>query len=127
MAIGYSRVIDIEFDKAEEVVRNALYKEGFGVITKADVKQALAKAGFEFDDYIILGACYPKFAYEALKSDLEIGLLLPCNLIIYKNKKGKTVVSAINPIEAMSMVDNKELEKIAPKIKKMLEQVIDSL
>ncbi|MGV8152462.1 MAG: DUF302 domain-containing protein [Candidatus Nanoarchaeia archaeon] len=128
MAIGYSKVLDIlDIIKAEELVRNALYKEGFGVMTKGDVKLALNKSGFEFDDYIILGACYPKYAYEALTSDKEIGLLLPCNVIIYRNNNGKIVVSAINPVEAMSMIDNPKLASIAPKVKEMLERVIDSL
>jgi uncharacterized protein (DUF302 family) len=127
MAIGYSKVLDIDFVNAEEIVRKALYDAGFGVMTKGDVKEALAKAGFVFDEYIILGACHPNSAYQALTSEPEIGLLLPCNVIIYKNKEGKTVVSAINPIEAMSMVDNPKLAEIAPKIKEKLEKVIDSL
>lgn len=127
MAYGYSKIIDVKFEDAEEKVRDALYNAGFGVMTKGDVKQALKKAGFEFDEYIILGACHPPSAYKALNSEPEIGLLLPCNVIIYKNKEGKTVVSAINPIEAMSMVDNPKLAEIAPKVKEMLEKVIDSL
>ncbi|MBR9706104.1 DUF302 domain-containing protein [Candidatus Pacearchaeota archaeon] len=126
MAYGYSKVIDIEFEQAEEVVRKALYEHGFGVMTKGDVKLALKKAGFEFDDYIILGACYPELAYKALKVEPEIGLLLPCNVIIYK-KQGKTIVSAINPIEAMGMVENEKLTEIASIVKEKLESVIDSI
>ena len=126
MAIGYSKELDCSFEEAEEKVRQALYINGFGVMTKGDVKTALSKAGFDFEDYIILGACYPKYAYEALNSNPEIGLLLPCNVILYK-KKDKVIVCAINPVEAMSILNNPEIEKIAFIIKEKLERVIDSL
>lgn len=126
MAYGYSKKVNFCFEEAEVKVRKALDDAGFGVMTKGDVKIALSKAGFEFNDYIILGACYPSIAFEALKVDPEIGLLLPCNVIIYK-KCGDVIVSAINPVEAMGMVESPELKKIAPIIKDKLEKVIDSL
>lgn len=126
MVLGYTKELDVSFEAAEELVRKSLIENGFGIMTKGDVKIALSKAGFEFEDYVILGACYPEYAYKALNKNPELGLLLPCNVILYK-KEDKIVVSAINPVEAMSMVKDEEIKEVAKIIKEKLEKVINDL
>jgi len=82
------------------------------------------KLDVDYGEYIILGACNPPFAYEALKAEKEIGLFLPCNVIVYVDK-GEIYVSAINPIEAMSIVENEKLEEVAKEVGEKLKRVID--
>lgn len=125
---GISKDIDAEYEKAVEKTRTALADEGFGVLTEIDVKTTLKKKlGKDFKKYIILGACNPPYAYEALSNEEEIGLLLPCNVIVYENEKGGSTVSAIDPVAAMNMVDNPALGKIAGEVRAKLEIVIKNL
>jgi uncharacterized protein (DUF302 family) len=108
MNYGYSKSVELDFDDAVARTKEELKKEGFGVLTEIDVKKTLKeKLDVNYDDYIILGACNPPFAHKALEAEKEIGLLLPCNVIVYR-KDDKTYVSAINPVEAMSVVKNEE-------------------
>src|SRR3989344_4766036 len=109
MSYGISKEVSLGFDETVERVRLELQKEGFGVLTEIDVKSTLKnKLDVEFEDYLILGACNPPFAYKALQAEMEVGLLLPCNVIVYR-KDNKTFVSAIDPACAMSVVDNYKL------------------
>jgi uncharacterized protein (DUF302 family) len=127
MNYNNSREINLEFNEAISRVREALKNEGFGILTEIDVKSTLKnKLGVDYEDYVILGACNPPFAYKALQAEKEIGLLLPCNVIVYR-KDGKTFVSSINPEEAMSMVENQELKEIACQVGEKLRKVVDSL
>jgi len=127
MAYNYSKQVELEFDEAVVKVKETLKTEGFGVLTEIDVKTTLKqKLNVDYEDYVILGACNPPFAYEALQAEKEIGLLLPCNVIVYLDD-GKTHISAINPMDAMSMVDNSKLKEIAQTIKEKLEKVVDNV
>lgn len=127
MAYNYSKQVEWQFDEAVTKVKDMLKEEGFGVLTEIDVKETLKnKLDVDYDEYVILGACNPPFAYKSLQAEKEIGLLLPCNVIVYV-MEGKTYVSAINPVEAMSMVDNPELKEIARTIKEKLEKVINNV
>jgi len=127
MGYGYTKEINLGFEEAEARVRKELQKEGFGVLTEIDVKTTLKnKLDVDYKNYKILGACNPPFAYKALQAEKEIGLLLPCNVIIYKDKD-KVFVSAINPAEAMGMVNNPELKEIAGEVGEKLKRVIDNL
>jgi uncharacterized protein (DUF302 family) len=104
-----------------------LQKKGFGVLTEIDVKATIKKKlDIDFDNYIILGACNPPFAYKALQAEKEIGLMLPCNVIVYSND-GKTIVSAILPTEAMKSIGNSSLDEIAKIIEQKLKKVVDSI
>lgn len=124
---GYTKKTDLFFEEAIVKTKNELNKEGFGVLTEVDVKATLMnKISVEFDKYTILGACNPHFAYKALKAEKGIGLMLPCNVIVYEND-GETFVSSILPKTAMSMIDNKELLIIAEEIENKLVRVIDSI
>jgi len=124
---GYKKNLNLPFDEAVESVRSALKEEGFGVLTEIDVKATLKKKlDAEYSDYIILGACNPPFAYKALQAEKEIGLMLPCNVIVY-NDNGKTIASAVLPTVAMSMIQNPELKDIAQEVEAKLKRVIDEL
>ncbi|MFC1906521.1 DUF302 domain-containing protein [Chloroflexota bacterium] len=124
---GYKKKVMVSFDKAVAKTREELQKEGFGVLTEIDVKATLKKKlDVDFDNYIILGACNPPFAYQALQAEKDIGLLLPCNVIVYE-QEGEVFVSAIVPTVAMSMVENEELRRIAVQVEPKLKQVIDNI
>lgn len=107
--------------------REELQKEGFGVLTEIDVKATLKKKlDVNFDDYIILGACNPPFAYQALQAEQDLGLMLPCNLIVY-NKNGKTFVAVIKPTVQMEKIGNPKLKVIAAQVEEKLKKVIDAI
>lgn len=124
MTYGFSRTVDMPFDAAVEKVTAELQKEGFGVLTTIDVKETLKKKlNVDFKNYKILGACNPPFAHKALQADEEIGLLLPCNVIVYE-KSGKSVVAAFDPMSMSRIMDNTSVEPIASEVKQRLERVI---
>ncbi len=124
---GYSRTLDLAYDQAVEHTREALKAEGFGVLSEIDIKEKLKeKLGVNFRNYVILGACNPALAYETLQQELDIGLLLPCNVIVYE-LDGKTVVSAVDAAKMLSVVGNPKLEPTAGKVNEKLHRVIDSL
>ena len=127
MNYGYKKQINIEFEDAVEKIKEELQKEGFGVLTEIDVKKTLKeKLNIDYENYAILGVCNPSFAYKALQAEKEIGLLLPCNIIVYE-EDSKVFVSAINPLKAMSIVNNKNLKDIAQQIKKKLKRIIENV
>ena len=127
MNFGISAESEQGFEETVNRVRSLLKEEGFGVLTEIDVKKTMKeKLDVEYQNYIILGACNPQFANKALESDKEIGLLLPCNIIVYEEDK-KTKVSAINPIVAMSIVENKEIEEVGKGVSEKLKRIIDSI
>ena len=122
---GLKKETNMTYEKAIDHVKEELQKEGFGVLTEIDVKATLKKKlDVDYNKYIILGACNPQFAYQALQAETDIGLLLPCNVIVYE-KDNKAVISVIKPSVAMQMVENKELGKIASEVEKKLERVIN--
>ncbi|MBN2075733.1 MAG: DUF302 domain-containing protein [Dehalococcoidales bacterium] len=127
MNYGYKRQVNASYVETVTKTKEELQKEGFGILTEIDVKATLKKKlDVDFDNYVILGACNPPFAYQALQAEKDIGLLLPCNVIVYE-ADGKTYVSAIVPTVAMNMVENPGLENIAVEVEKKLKKVIDSI
>ena len=127
MKYGYKRKIPLPFGEAVEKVRSELSKEGFGVLTEIDVKASLKeKLGLDYDNYLILGACNPPFALKALQAEKEIGLLLPCNVVVYEDG-GEVFVSAILPTVAMGMVENPFLADIAKTAEGKLKNVVDNV
>ena len=123
---GLIRKIDAEFDEATERTRTALGKEGFGVLSEIRIDEKLKeKLGVEFRRYLILGACNPPLAYRTLLEDIDIGLLLPCNVIVYEAEdKKSSVVAAIDPIKMMSMIDNAAIHQVADEVRERLQKVI---
>jgi uncharacterized protein (DUF302 family) len=124
---GYGRTLDIPYSRAVERAREALKAEGFGVLCEIDIKEKMKeKLGIEFRNYVILGACNPPLAHQTLQRELNIGLLLPCNVIVYE-EGGCSVVAAIDAVKMMSVVQNREVESTAAQVNEKLRRVIDSL
>lgn len=119
--------LDVPYEQAVEQVTAALKKEGFGVLTEIDVKATLKKKlEADFRKYVILGACNPPLAHRALSTQLEIGLLLPCNVIVYEDNGG-SVVSIVDPISMLGVVEDPELEPVADEARARLERVAQAL
>ena len=113
------------FAAAVEHVRSELQKEGFGVLCEIDVEATLrAKLGVETEPYLILGACNPPLAHRALEAEPELGVLLPCNVVVYE-RAGETTIAAIDPERMLSIVDNDELVVVAAEVKTRLASVVE--
>jgi uncharacterized protein (DUF302 family) len=124
---GFGRVLNLSFEKALDRVRDALKAEGFGVLCEIDVQEKLKeKLGVEFRKYKILGACNPPLAYQALQEEIGLGLLLPCNVVVYE-MDDLTVVAAIDAAKMLSVVENAKLERSASMVNEKLQAVIKSL
>ncbi len=122
-----SKKSSLSFSDTLEKTKSELKKEGFGVLTNINIKATLKeKLGVERDNYVILGACNPPNAHKALNAEIEIGLMLPCNVIVYE-KEGDTYVSAIRPSVAMGMIDNPGLVDVAGTIEEKLQRVIEGV
>ena len=126
---GLRVTLPVDYDEARERTVDALKQEGFGVLTSIDVKQTLKqKLDKEFRKYVILGACNPVLASRALEHELEIGLLLPCNVIVYETDPGKSAVAAMAPIPALEIVGSRpELRTIASEADERLRRALASL
>ena len=124
---GFSKTIDVPYKEAVEKTRAALKTEGFGVLCEIDIKEKLKeKLGVNFRNYVILGACNPPLAYKTLQQEINIGLLLPCNVIVYEaDEAGKSVVAAIDAKTMLSVVgDNATLDAVATEVNEKLRRVI---
>lgn len=127
MKYGYTKKTSLSFEEATQKVKETLEVEGFGILTEIDVKATMKKKlNVEYENYLILGACNPEFAHKALQEEKEIGLLLPCNVIVYEDS-GEIHVSAILPSVGMSMVENSKLAEISVEVEQKLKNAIDSL
>ena len=126
---GLSRQIDLPYEQAVERVIVALKEQGFGILTEIDVKKTLkAKLNKDFTKYIILGACNPPLAFRALSAELDIGLLLPCNVDVYEHpESGKTIVSAVNPEILVDVTGRKDLAPIAEEVRAKLTAALNAL
>ncbi len=128
MTYYFAKTLDIPFDVAVDEVISALKGEGFGVLTTIDIQEALKKKlGVEFPRYVILGACNPTLAFEALQVENKIGTMLPCNVIVRDNGEGRTEVAAVDPVSSMQAVDNPKLANVAATVQAKLASVINSL
>ena len=124
---GFTKEVDVPFEEVIELVSEELKKEGFGILTKIDVRGKFKeKLGIDFKKYVILGACNPLSANKAILAEENIGLMLPCNVIVYEKEK-KTAISIIKPTIAMKMIDNEELKEVAEDIETRLKRVIDAI
>ena len=127
MEYGFYKETDLTYEQALEKVPEVLKAEGFGVLTTIDVKDTLKKKlDVDFDRYIILGACNPHFAYEALKAEESIGLLMPCNVIIHE-KNGKVKLSIFNPMVISQVSDNPKLKDLSVKLSEKIQSVLSNL
>jgi uncharacterized protein (DUF302 family) len=120
--------VNIPFDEADKKIREALKDVGFGIITEIDMKTTLKnKIGKDIKPYKILGACNPKFAYEAIQEEEKIGIMLPCNVTLIDNGDGTTNVAVMNPVSALSIVENKKIIPFAQEVKELLEKALEKL
>lgn len=126
---GFSRTVPFAYDEAVARTREELGKEGFGVLTEIDVRATLKKKlDVEFRPYVILGACNPPYAYQALQAERDIGLLLPCNVVVYAgDEPGTSVVAALDPEEALKLTGNDAIVGVASEVKARLERALTRL
>lgn len=127
MELGITKKVDYSFEETITKVKEALKAVGFGVLTEINLKETIKKKiNKDFKNYVIFGACNPNHAYEVLSKEPMVGLMLPCNVIVYKDN-GKTVVSAINPEEVIGIIENDELKDVANVVTEKLKKVIEML
>ncbi|MDP3582627.1 MAG: DUF302 domain-containing protein, partial [Ignavibacteria bacterium] len=123
-----SKIVNYSFDEAITKVTEELKKEGFGILTEIDVKETLKKKlQVDFRKYKILGACNPPFAYKALQAEENLGVLLPCNIVVQEKEDSTIQVSAINPMESMQAVQNEALGEVASEVSARLKKVLENL
>jgi uncharacterized protein (DUF302 family) len=124
---GFSRRVRLAYEEAVARTKDALKSEGFGVLTEIDVRRTLReKLNAEFRKYVIIGACNPPLAQRALQSELEIGLLLPCNVIVYE-EDGGSVIAAFDPEAALGLAENPALSEVAGEAKARLQRALESV
>ena len=127
MKYGYKRKVPLPFREAAERTKTELAKEGFGVLTEIDVKATLKKKlSVDYENYLILGACNPRIALRALQAEKDIGLIMPCNVIVYE-ENGNVYVSAMLPTVAMAMIENPSLADIAKTAEEKLKTVVNNI
>jgi len=128
MQYYFSKVVTLNFDEAVSRVIDALKEEGFGVLTEIDIKKTLKKKlNVDFKKYRILGACNPPLAYQALQAEENVGLMLPCNVIVKECEENKVEVAAIDPVASMGAVNNPKLLSLAEIVSAKLKKVIQSV
>jgi uncharacterized protein (DUF302 family) len=128
MAPGYGKTVDRPFDETLQQVEAALEREGFGIMTRIDVRQALKqKIDVDFHPYQILGACMPHMAHKALTAAPQVGVLLPCNVVVREVEPGRTRVEVINTGAMTMMFPGGELNEVAAKVGVHLDKVLDSI
>ena len=123
-AYAITRQTDLSLEQATERVRSELQSAGFGVLCEIDVAATLkGKLGIERDPYVILGACNPSLAHRAMEAEPELGVLLPCNVVVYEHE-GRTHIAAVNAERMLSIVGNKQLAPIAEEVRERLAAVV---
>ena len=128
MSYYKSAVLRAPFQETIEQVEAALQEEGFGIISRIDIQEALkSKIGVDFRPYTILGACNPQLAYEALKIEDKVGTMLPCNVVVQAKNGEETEVAVIDPVASMQAIDNPELARAAQEVRSRLFRVVDRL
>jgi uncharacterized protein (DUF302 family) len=125
MTYYINRVLPVAFDVAIARTKEALKTEGFGVLTEINVQETLkAKIGVDFPKYVILGACNPTLAHEALQLENKVGTMLPCNVVVRDAGEGQTEIAAIDPVASMQAIDNPALKQAAQVVRAKLEKVV---
>ena len=128
MDYGYQRIIDKSFEDVESGIRISLQEQGFGVLTEIVVNETLKKKlNVDFRRYKILGACHPPTAFKALSSELEIGLLLPCNVTLWENDDNTVTLSAINAFKMLSVTGRDDLDELAGQVNDWLKAAVDAV
>jgi uncharacterized protein (DUF302 family) len=129
LAYGLKKIVNASVDETDARVREELKKEGFGVLTEIDVKSTLKeKLDVDFRPYRILGACNPPLAHRALMEERDIGLLLPCNVVVYEGEEpGQTVVSILDPVLQLGVAGRDDMRPLAEEVRARMERVLSAL
>ena len=128
MTYYFSKILESDFEAAVRRAKAALESEGFGILTEIDVKATLRKKlDVDFRPYLILGACNPKLAHQALQHEDKIGTMLPCNVIVQQLDDGRVEIAAVDPVASMQAVGNPQLGELAGKVRQKLKDVVESL
>lgn len=127
-AYGMGKSVSLPYEQAVERTRAALQHEGFGVLTEIDVKATLKKKlDVEFRKYVILGACNPPLAYRGFQAELDVGLLLPCNVIVYEEDATRSRVVILDPLVQLSITGRKDIEPLALEARQKLERALAAI
>ena len=128
MNYGYKKVVKENIEIAEEHLREVLMQNGFGVITEINIKEKLEeKLGVDFINYKILGSCHPPSAFESLEIELDVGMLLPCNFVLWDNGDGSTTIATLKASNLLSVLENKNLDSVGVKVDKLIASVMNSI
>lgn len=128
MNYSINKRVSYDFDKAVAIVSAELKKEGFGVITEIDLKEKFKeKLNVDFRNYKILGACNPALAYKAIQLEPAIGVMLPCNVLVYETEDGEVEIAAINPLNSIGAIENTQLQSLANEVSDKLQAVINRM
>ncbi len=127
-AYGIGKSVPLAYDQAVDRTRAALQAEGFGVLTEIDVKETLKKKlDVDFKKYVILGACNPRLAWKGFQAEPDVGLLLPCNVIVYEEDVSRSRVAILDPIVQLGITGRHDLEPLAREARQRLERALDAL
>jgi len=128
MEYGYKRVINDSFESVEAKAREMLAEQGFGVLTEVNVKNTLKeKLDIDFGKYQILGACNPSLAFEALSSELGVGLFMPCNVVVWENENKSTTVASIDAKTMSDLIQNDQIDALAERVNALLKIALDAI
>lgn len=128
MSYYISTKLKLGFDEAIDQIERALAAEGFGIISRIDIQEALkTKIGVDFRPYTILGACNPELAYQALQLEDKVGTMLPCNVVVQAREAGEVEIAAIDPVASMQAIENADLNNAAQQVRERLARVIQAL
>ena len=127
MDYGHKKIINCNIKQAEEKLRDALMQNSFGVITEINIKEKLQeKLGVDFRNYKILGSCHPPSAFESLEVDLNVGMLLPCNFVLWDNMDGSTTLATLKASSLLAVLQNKQLNDVGQKVDELVTSVMNS-
>ena len=128
MNYGHKKVVRDNIEIAEQNLRETLMQNGFGVITEINIKEKLEeKLGVDFINYKILGSCHPPSAFESLEIELNVGMLLPCNFVLWDNGDGSTTIATLKASNLLSILENKNLDSVGLKVDKLITSVMNSI
>ena len=127
MDYGHKKVINGNIKQVEEKLRDALMQNSFGIITEINIKEKLQeKLGVDFRNYKIIGSCHPPSAFESLELDLNVGMLLPCNFVIWDNMDGSTTIATLKASSLLEVLQNKQLNDVGQKVDELITSVMNS-
>ncbi len=128
MNYGHKKVVNDNMELAEQNLKEILNQNGFGVITEINIKEKLEeKLGVYFINYKILGSCHPPSAFESLEIELDVGMLLPCNFVLWDNGDGSTTIATLKASNLLALLENKNLDSVGLKVDKLMTSVMNSI